>query len=1166
MDGLYDDLENYNHDTIVEDLKNENQELKVQLNKYSTHLNRLQMDFDRLNAEHKKLEMNYSSLLKTAKSEIERKTKMIKQLNIEKDEFVIKAFQNKGKRFFPHTKPEQGFSKTRDIGRQPVENFSDRANTETKTRVSIPTLETKENIFKNRSDGTCLKIDSRRKSLPATSHVNKPPITSDDENEESDLYKHKKIRDYKYSDRQRDRRFSGKNEKNCDYKTNVEGSERRKHLKHYEDRYRSRDKSRHRRYKSPLSNHWENYGHQQHSRSRSPPSDRFIKKRSHDRLPHIETDSSNEKHTTKHKLLPLSEEPINKKMRTDPDMYQENLNNSLSDGEVVEPSPTLISPVEPYHSCQSPDHIHSHLNDNKTPIKEIMQTADSPQDDPRLTSNKYVLHTENNKICLKTVYSGEICMKLVNQSTWTNSKAPVPDTLLHKPSSIFETNEDIISEIYSNIENFTSEVAFQSRVGDNSPHVTKTIKDDTDLTEKRDTHCPQKMNKKNLDSIEVHKTHTTYDNSDCNVGTSKDNSNNSLKDVGDNHKTQKPFHDIQLSLDATDTEKVPFSDSQSYVDHYQVLHVSGTVEGDLLLSDDASDDNLELQNNTTNNHNLNNKKEKFPLKIKLKRTKLCKKLTDSQNKINITDESLLTQQKDNHDVALDLDSNDDNKSLNSYRRSLNDEHKTLIKSNGCQIVEEDNARTNMTESDVNLSPMKGNKPCGEVVHDLTVDSSNAQPKKSKFQEYCLDKYTVGQQIEENNPFIEIDENSDNKDDLIHASGAEKKVKNSDMPLTKKKNSKNNFKSKKTETISPESNSKSEAVKDPPKKVDKTGKKSKSTKKTTSKDKIQDAKDGNSIDINSKQDGINNICPKETNEKHIVGCETKEGIKSDTFKVALNVNSEAVAKSNNDCMGHVVEGRKKTVSSNKSRTLTKRAEKEEKAKDNTLCGSSTKPTSSIFHKDDAKEVRSKFCELFGDSNSLISPEDLGIPNKVAEVKASSKFECVFDDTQSAVDLSVESIKASEPHKCIATNTVVDNEEVIDTNIKSFKTMNPEDIYENLNTAVSMDSANVVIISKGVQSARSESQGLVDIAKLETVQSTKESQSLALKALATSTPYKIDTDDVNSKPSCLGLTKDITQYQKSQEIIVTEGNTVEHFVEPDIPDVRIFVKRRRKIKKP
>ncbi|XP_023941927.2 repetitive organellar protein isoform X2 [Bicyclus anynana] len=93
MEDLYDNLENYHDENIIDELKNENQDLKLKLEEYSSAMARLQNDFDKLNSEYKKLEMNYSSLLKTARAEIERKSEMIKSLNSEKDLLIIKSLQ-----------------------------------------------------------------------------------------------------------------------------------------------------------------------------------------------------------------------------------------------------------------------------------------------------------------------------------------------------------------------------------------------------------------------------------------------------------------------------------------------------------------------------------------------------------------------------------------------------------------------------------------------------------------------------------------------------------------------------------------------------------------------------------------------------------------------------------------------------------------------------------------------------------------------------------------------------------------------------------------------------------------------------------------------------------------------------------------------------------------
>ncbi|XP_063361453.1 histone-lysine N-methyltransferase set1-like [Cydia amplana] len=98
MDALYNDLENYDDVDALNRLKTENSDLKNKLECCTANMQKLQksilQDFDNLEAEFKRLESNYSSLLKISRAEIKRKTDMITNLNIEKDLLVIKAVQN----------------------------------------------------------------------------------------------------------------------------------------------------------------------------------------------------------------------------------------------------------------------------------------------------------------------------------------------------------------------------------------------------------------------------------------------------------------------------------------------------------------------------------------------------------------------------------------------------------------------------------------------------------------------------------------------------------------------------------------------------------------------------------------------------------------------------------------------------------------------------------------------------------------------------------------------------------------------------------------------------------------------------------------------------------------------------------------------------------------
>ncbi|XP_049865686.1 uncharacterized protein DDB_G0283697-like isoform X2 [Pectinophora gossypiella] len=94
---IYDDLENYNDLNVIEELRNENKQLKFKVEEYSTSLAKLQKDYDKLTSEFKIMEINFSSLLKTSRAEIERKTQIITNLNMEKDTMVLNSIQNSNK-------------------------------------------------------------------------------------------------------------------------------------------------------------------------------------------------------------------------------------------------------------------------------------------------------------------------------------------------------------------------------------------------------------------------------------------------------------------------------------------------------------------------------------------------------------------------------------------------------------------------------------------------------------------------------------------------------------------------------------------------------------------------------------------------------------------------------------------------------------------------------------------------------------------------------------------------------------------------------------------------------------------------------------------------------------------------------------------------------------
>lgn len=94
MEDVYDSLDNY----CYEDLQKENKCLKSKIDDISDKLSKVQesilQDYNNLSNEYKKLETRYSSLLKTAKAEILRKTQLITRLNTEKDQIIIQHLSN----------------------------------------------------------------------------------------------------------------------------------------------------------------------------------------------------------------------------------------------------------------------------------------------------------------------------------------------------------------------------------------------------------------------------------------------------------------------------------------------------------------------------------------------------------------------------------------------------------------------------------------------------------------------------------------------------------------------------------------------------------------------------------------------------------------------------------------------------------------------------------------------------------------------------------------------------------------------------------------------------------------------------------------------------------------------------------------------------------------
>ncbi|XP_011551323.3 uncharacterized protein DDB_G0283697 isoform X1 [Plutella xylostella] len=212
MVDIYDNLENYEEILGYDRLKAENKELKQKIGEHESALAKLQkeilQDFDDLTTEHQRLLANYSSLLKTARAEIERKTQVITNINNEKDQLFLKFLSDstnknpaQGKRggkrkaktkegIPPPCKPpaeESLLNKEALIQNKSKDDHSKEQTTPTQDRaqkqqVALRTL-IKDKNKENKSSGVVpCSIASRRKSAPI-SRLDHPVFSSDEEDE-----------------------------------------------------------------------------------------------------------------------------------------------------------------------------------------------------------------------------------------------------------------------------------------------------------------------------------------------------------------------------------------------------------------------------------------------------------------------------------------------------------------------------------------------------------------------------------------------------------------------------------------------------------------------------------------------------------------------------------------------------------------------------------------------------------------------------------------------------------------------------------------------------------------------------------------------------------------------------------------------------------------------
>lgn len=334
----------------------------------------------------------------------------------------------------------------------------------------------------------------------------------------------------------------------------------------------------------------------------------------------------------------------------------------------------------------------------------------------------------------------------------------------------------------------------------------------------------------------------------------------------------------------------------------------------------------------------------------------------------------------------------------------------------------------------------------------------------------------------------------------------------------------------------------------------------------------------------KVDSISNIVSNKLEETHKEP--TKEVIKKSRTKKKQNIKGET-------CKVKPVE--------------TKQVVQLEKKKTRSKTSKESKP----------QDKKAKFSDLFGDSSSLITPEDLGVvpyqPSACTEIV--NKYLPIFEDAQDAID--VKEIAQVQTRSKLKDEIKIHETKVEDTEDKSkTKTNNAKpiegkkckskkedilqsvslkegknnvqtvppvqatvvNIYENLYPEAPTKEPDVVatvIVSSGVQP---QCAGIpVELTTQEQIKHVDipcnvPIQNGTVQALATSTPYK----PVHKVPTCIEVDKQLESSNNSNDRVVrnvspaishssstVSTNGMDTQNDNDVPDVRIFVKRRRKV---
>uniref|UniRef100_A0A2A4IU39 Uncharacterized protein n=2 Tax=Heliothis virescens TaxID=7102 RepID=A0A2A4IU39_HELVI len=1209
MEDIYDDLSNYEDVNAVVELRNENKELKVKLEEHAAAMEKLQRDYDTLEMEFKKLENNYSSLLKTARSEIERKTQRISQLNMEKDTMVLEALKkgqtirrhfNKGiqnksqgnyeKPNFPDKRKETN-NKEFDVKQKNIrtERYEPTARqtkdqvTDTNNRNKYESAGAREEISTSRNTNVVHKktelnetkiqassIRDRRKSMPVTSMPD-DFFSSDEENKQN--YHAKETRpDYPPMDKF-DRRNTHKlpTDRHSNKTSETSSFEDRGHYYHeyssrdnYKGRisrntasssYRGRDKYelslKHRKQYSPdrgmkrkYREHQDDYQRQERGRYQgrsleSPPPEPYSRHSRRIPEPRSLSDSRHvhdhdkytyrheDKYTSKSKLSMDYDEPQNKRLRKEsfgkPDAHSREDRRYYNEKESTEGYRDLeFSPPEyetQRYSCQSPDLVHAEAASTE-PIEIKTATTSTPIQDPRLTDSKYVLKQENGTETISTTVGRNIDLIPVDKSKWNVAPVDVPCALMQQPS---EYRDDIVKEIYMDIDSPNTDA--HSAVESN-PYSSNDDYNENFQVTKEFAVMPEETDYNSRQATDVHlKDSQQFSINKYRIPKVGQDKNNARS------KMDVPIIDLGVLEPQTD------------------IHDKVTSETDVRRRSTRSQERRERLDNV---HHMNKHCDTVEDKIGIQKRKA--------NMAIVADDLELSDDNSDH---LDIDRH--TVPENNQKKST---AQVPVMDVRCEVsvhrLDKDSSSTSSITDTVEPHSV-------EEVKNKEARSTKKHKSKPNPKEVRSDDSVHEMEKDSSKPSDDIEE-----------------IKNKEADCSRKPKSKLNTKEVKCDVS-----------------VHKTDKEPSKTSMSFDFVDLHNVDNVKNKDVDSARKHRSKLNAKQVTGDDSVHKTAKDSSQTSPSLETVELNDAEDVKNKEDCT--------RKHKSKKRKSKSKEIPKDSKESTDAIHVSEKKVKSKKEKESKPKETKETFSALFGDSSSLMTPEDLGIPTYVP----------ISEDAQDAVDIKIDRIIDAAPLDDKEYPVIIQKENAVENTKEATSTHNdkytdiPQNcnirekeglkqvkgkkapkkkgvvidpnelqspvLYENMNPGTESnepsDIVKTVVISTGKQPEiefDNRELAITPIAEVEAneertaadvsqVPALKEFKRLdTLKALATSTPHK---DFPTSNPM-------ETEVIKSNTIVCDSNKPVEQGVKEngatslesqDAPDVRIFVKRRRKLAK-